>query len=164
MKQRKLQKSTGLSDYMHSQFEKRDQRKKFIQTCGKICGDRAVLYSSETNMINLISVHEFVITQQVKLDPFFKLATIDFLVSQPLKQFWSSPNQANSFFKPQEVLIQNNQIEHIILVSLGTSQKDDDLMLTINLSKNVHGHKTPIFRQITPSFTKLTCLKRFHEA
>ena len=59
-----------------------------------------MLYSSETNMINLISIQEFEITQQVKVDPYFKLATIDFLVSQPVKQFWSNPSNANSFFKP----------------------------------------------------------------
>ena len=80
------------------------------QTCGKICGNRAVLYSLDSSTISILGLLEFEILQQISIPNHLQFESLNFLMSQ-------SP-------------------EDFIILASGHSDKDLNLLFTLSICLN----------------------------
>ena len=90
------------------------------------------MYSEKQSQITLLSLIEFKIVQQTKIDPIYVLESLDFLIHLPYKKYLGNYDEVEAY---QGLTQTTEQTEHLILVANGTTKKDySSTQFTINMS------------------------------
>ena len=81
------------------------------QTCGKIFETRAVIYSPDTSIISVLDLLQFKIVQEVKINNFYQIESLNLLMARNLDDF--------------------------IIAAHGHSDKDINLLFTIHVDTKI---------------------------